>query len=260
MPTGRPSLTVCLATYWGRIANHRCGWAVGPLLACQRITSARGFEAEAKVQVSESRKLTVDPKTRLAADLPPVWFDAAAAKAALPLVEARLKAWAAAPPELSLYAATLALTAGDRDVLARHRESLERGKDLGWALALLDVQAETATKEASKAVVLAGDVDKLPEAARPAALYWSGLGLSRSGDANIRRQGIVLLLTLPAKYGETAPELAAAGLTQAARAMDDAKDARGAAIVRSELLTNFRGTAHAQRLAGPAKAGAKDGP
>ena len=59
--------------------------------------------------------------------------------------------------------------------------------------------------------------------------------------------------TLPAEYGRTQPELAAAGLYHAAAALDKLKDDRGAVAVRYELTTAYASTQYAARLRNESK-------
>ena len=95
---------------------------------------------------------------------------------------------------------------------------------------------------------LAAQRGELTDACRPAALYWLGLAQASSTDASAVRDGLFDLLTLPAEYSTRDRELAAAGLYQAAAALDKLKDARGAAALRQELARQYGGTYHANLL------------
>ena len=76
--------------------------------------------------------------------------------------------------------------------------------------------------------------------------------LLRAGSAS--RDGTLALLTLPAEYGRTQPDLAAAGLYHAAAALDKLKDDRGANAVRYELTANYASTQYAARATSESKA------
>jgi hypothetical protein len=66
-----------------------------------------------------------------------------------------------------------------------------------------------------------------------------------AADATMVRDGLLDLLTLPAEYATRDRELAAAGLYQAAVALDKLKDGQGAAALRQELARQYGGTYHA---------------
>src|SRR5207245_10251395 len=82
----------------------------------------------------------------------------------------------------------------------------------------------------------------LPGPCRPTALLLIGLADMRATDEEVRKGGLLSLLSLPAIYGGEQPELAAAGLYHAAAALDKLKDIAAAAAVRRELASRYAGT------------------
>ena len=82
----------------------------------------------------------------------------------------------------------------------------------------------------------------MPESCRLASLLLLGLADAREQSEDACRDGLLMLLTLPATYGEEQPEVAAAGLDYAAAGLDKLKDQAGAAAVRGELASRYAGT------------------
>ena len=83
---------------------------------------------------------------------------------------------------------------------------------------------------------------------RPLALYWLGRASLRSSDVNVRRQGLLYLLRIPAQYGNEHADLAAAALYYSVNALAEMKDTRGSVAVRRELLERYGHTYFAGRL------------
>src|SRR6201999_3051741 len=91
--------------------------AVEPYLYC--VEMLRGKKKE-DIVLAGDRRLLFDDETGYSPELPPVWFDAAAAKQALPAV---LKAGAAMreprPEAARIYYASLALVAGEAEIFSK---------------------------------------------------------------------------------------------------------------------------------------------
>ncbi len=243
--------TICLATAFARLANNQREAAVEPFLCVLANRSRPEFKPDSRFAALNSRNLTPDARSGVWLELPPVWFDSAAAKAALPRVEARLKSWPGGKPTFAanLYAFTLALAAGDADAARRFESSLrESPVAADWVL-VVDAQREIEEKRIGEACGrLEAKLDSLPEPVRIIGTYWVGMANLASADAEVRKRGVVWMLHLPAKYATTCPDLAAAGLYFASKALDELKDARGAVTLRGELLIGFRQTYHAAKL------------
>ena len=75
-------------------------------------------------------------------------------------------------------------------------------------------------------------------------------GLSPLARDRQKKEGVVQLLHLPALYGDKYPDLAGAGLYEAAKALEGLGDgnALGVSRLRTELLTRYAQTYHGQRL------------
>jgi hypothetical protein len=239
---------VCQATMWSRLAAGRREAAVEPYIRCFELLRSR---AATTGDLPGTRRLKVDPASAMSAELIPIWFDAAAAKAALPGLQATIRTLPTPRPEgISIYYASLALAAGDTAEAQRVMPSL-RGDtpELAAWRELLVVQQELLANSPGTAVdQLRTKLDALPAACRPAGLYWMGLADVQNADEDRCRDGILRLLTLPAEFGREQPELAAAGLYHAAAALAKLKDDRGATAVRGELTSRYGGTLHAQKL------------
>ncbi len=239
---------VCQATMWSRLALGRREAAVEPYVRCYELLRSRAATINS---LPGSRRLQTDTATALSAELVPVWFDAVAAKAALPGLQAAIRSLVVPRPEgVSIYYASLALAAGETAEAQRVLSALK--SEEAQLVALRDVlaaQQEVAANSPGPAIGrLRARLDSLPAACRPAALYWLGLAGSQSDDADQARDGCLLLLTLPADYGQSQPEFAAAGLYHAAAALAKLKDERGVAAVRGELAGRYGGTLHAAKL------------
>lgn len=239
---------VCQATMWSRLeAGHRES-AVLPYVRCFELLRWR---IATLGNLPGGRRLQVDAATGISPELIPVWFDTAAAKAAVPELQAAIRNMSAPRPEgMSIYYASLALAAGEAAEADRVMRTLPSDQpELAAWREVLAAQQEVAAASPGPAIgKLRGQLDSLPAVCRPAALYWVGLADSQQVDADRCKDGILRLLTLPAEYWEQQPELAAAGLYHTAAALAKLKDDRGAAAVRGELTSRYGHTQHASKL------------
>jgi hypothetical protein len=251
---------ICQATMWSRLAAGQREGALEPYLRCYELLrshSATGGNLPGSLP--GSRRLKTDAATAISPEILPVWFDAAAAKAALPAVEQAIRSLP--PPRAEgvyIYYASLAIAAGQleeadrvlplvtsqehglpawRDVVLAEREAA--AFSAGEA-ALSSGEAALSSGEATARLRLA--LTDLAPDCRAAALYTLGQADLLSPAADTERDGLLALLTLPAAYGREQPELAAAGLYRAAEALVKLKDDTGAAAVRRELAHHYAGT------------------
>lgn len=239
---------VCQAMMWSRLAHGDREGAVEPYLRCFEQLRSRAAKISA---IPGERRLQVDPKTGFSPELMAVWFDASAAKRALPAVKEAWDAMQQPPPAAAaVYYATLAMTAG---------ENAEADKVLAGLPTDSAVVAQWRQVARAQAEVLAGQSgphvavlrqqrNALAESTRPAAIYWLGMAALQAEDEAAQQDGVLELLSLPAVYGKPAPELAAAGLYQSMLALDKLKDDVGSAAIRKELLQNYAATAHAAKV------------
>lgn len=243
---------VCQATMWSRLAAGQRESAVEPFLRCYELLRSRAAESSA---LPGSRRLKVDEASALSSELAPIWLDAQAAAAALGGVQAAIRTMAnPRPVGAYLYYASLAVAAGQMDEAERmiplleHPEGAARG-----CQELIRAQQELATGAGQRGVdQLRGQLSELPEPCRIAAHYVLGLSDLRSTNDVKRREGLLSLLAIPAAYGQSQPELAAAALYQAAAGLDKLKDRSGAAAVRAELAGRYTGTHFEQQVRGKA--------
>jgi hypothetical protein len=239
---------VCQAAMWSRIASGRREAAVEPYVRCYELLRSRAATING---LPGSRRLQTDPATAISAELVPVWFDAAAAKAVLPGLQAAIRSLAMPRPEgVSIYYASLALAAGETAEAQRILSAMTSDDPqlAAWRDVLAAQQELAANSPGTATSELRARLDSLPGTSRAGALYWLGLADSQGTDAERSKDGILLLLTLPAEYVQEQPELAAAGLYHAALALAKLKEERGAAAVRGELAGRYGGTLHAAKL------------
>jgi hypothetical protein len=239
---------VCQGLMWGRLQEGKREQAVEPYLRCIEYLRQNGGKADS---LPGSRRLVVDLATGLSPELPPVWFDAAAAREALPGVKETIRGMATPRPSGAyLIYATLALAAGEaaeaEPFLSAVDESTPAVVQLrDIALAQREVQAGTAGEAVRR---LQRSIDGLLPVNKPLAQFWIGMARLTAADAPGKRDGVLELLRLPALYGKQSPELAAAGLYHALKTLEALEDNAGSIALRKELLSRYAGTVHATRL------------
>lgn len=239
---------VCLATHIARDARHLRENALEPLLACLAMRAIPGHTREPRFTVAGNRGLTVS-SLGLAEEFPPVFFDARAAKDALASCRARLGTWPGGKPTpgARVYVASLADCAGEHAIAAEIATPLANMGAASWQM-VLAAQREILQGLPGPAVeTLAKKLDSLPEPTRMAGIYCIGMAGRKAAPTG--RAPVISFLSLPARYGSSCPEMAAAGLYQAAVCLEEAGDARATLAVRRELLTRFRATYFGSRMA-----------
>lgn len=250
------ALIVLQSLVWGRIAHGQREAAVTPWLLEFETLRSRAARLS---DLPGTRKPRLDAASALLVELPPVWFDAAAAKAALPDAEKALASITEPiPPGAKLYIASLALAAGD---LAKAEGFLDEDIDSNnlasglrqVLLAQRDVQQSKAAEAIDRLKqVIAGleaegeenDIRRLY--LHPLALYWLGRAQLASEQADIQQAGLLTLLRIPALEGNVSPELAAAALHDVAQHY--AKDTSLARRLQNEILQQFPSSWHARQL------------
>jgi hypothetical protein len=259
------ALIVLQALVWGRIAHGQRASAVDPWLLEFEVLRSRAARLS---DIPGARKPKIDAASALLAELEPVWFDAAAAKAALTAAEKSLRSMTEPiPPGATLYVASLALAAGD---LARTKTYLQQDVDPGSLAstlrhilqAQLDLQsknAPAAMDRLQKVVLELEQPGESHETARwhlhPLALYWLGRAQLAIDKPATQQAGLLTLLRIPALEGNQSPELSAAALHEVAQHY--AKDAALSGRLRREIQQQFPSSWHARQLsptpAGPSR-------
>jgi len=246
---GRDSDTAYLvfqSLMWARQASGQREAAVEPYVRAFDYLRRR---APGDIKLPGQRRLSFDRQTGITDELLPVWFDADAARAALPGV---LKAVSEMPeprPEgMRIYYGTLALTAGDWETARRVLGGVQGTHPrLAELLKIAVAQGEVLAGQPGAALQgLEENLEKLDPTNKPLALYWLGRSKLDAPDLERRQQGMLQLLNLPALYGETHPDLGAAGLyhTMVAYSREQRNDAQAA--LRRELLNHYKQTYHAE--------------
>lgn len=231
---------------WGRLAEGRREEAVEPYLTCLEILR----QAKERPSPPGPRRLQFDAGSGLTADLPAIFFNADAARAALPRVQkARAALTAPVPTGLGLFATALALAAGDLEAAEAELARVgDDARDVAELRRVLAARLDVARGRAHLAVpVLETVVTNGLEPMRPLARYCLGQARVASAQVDERRDGVIDLLHVPALHGETQPDLSAAALDLAARTLDVLSDPE-AELLRKELLVRFPNAYHAARL------------
>jgi hypothetical protein len=253
------ALVVLQSLVWGRIAHGQREAAVEPWLREFELLRSRAAKVS---DIPGSRKPGVDAASALLAELEPAWFDAEAAKTALPAAEKALQAMSKpVPPGAIMYVASLALAAGERQKSSEYLEEEIDSNNLAASLKqTLLAQSELPDNAVAAANRLQKTVAELEEAGEnnearerflhPLALYWLGRAQLASDKPAVQQSGLLTLLRIPALEGRQSPELSAAALHEVAQFY--AKDAPIATRLRREITQQFPGSWHArQRRATP---------
>jgi len=232
---------VCQATMWSRIANGKRETAVEPYLRCYELLRVRAASSSA---LPGTRRLQTDPATAISPELAPIWFEPAAAKAALAPVENVIRDLSQPRPVGAyVYYATLAASAGEAAEVERMLPLLADTTSGDTWQTIVRAQQELGSGSRGPAIAqMRSQRDALPTLCRPTGLLILGIADAQSMEEDICRDGLLALLSLPAIYGSEQPELAAGGLYHAAAALDKLKDVNGAAAVRRELASRYAGT------------------
>lgn len=246
--------TVVQATMWSRIAQGRREAAVEPYFRAYEYVRAQGTQ---ELDLPGSKRLEFNPRTGLTPALVPLWFDAKAAREAMPLVAKAAGEMAQPRPAGAyVYFATLALAAGDLATADRVLKGVPSdGGELGQLLEIIAVQREQVAGSTGSAGSAAGRLaarwSQFPAELHPLALYWLGQAHLRSEDTKVRQRGLLELLRIPAWYGESSPDLAAAALHAAMESLRKEGDSRGSIALRNELLVRYGQTYFAKQAETP---------
>jgi len=244
----RTAYMVQQSLMWGLLAAGRREEALAPYLCCLQYLRA---QESRPVDLPGQRRLMLDKKTGMTPELPPVWFDAKAAKKAMPDVFRIVAAMKQPRPVgTRVYYGTLALAAGQVDTAQPFLDGI-KGDDPATAQLKTIAMAQTevqAGRSGSALKDLEASLDELSPTNRPVALYWLGMAKIGAESRSVQLQGVLQLLHLPAVYGKKFPELAGAGLYQSMETLAQLDDAKGSIAVRKELLDRYGHTYHATKL------------
>lgn len=245
---GQTAYMVCQALMWGKIAAGQREQAVEPYFCCYEILRTQPTLAN---QLPGPRRLKIDPQTGMTPELLPVWFDSDAAKSELPDVYAAIGRMRTPRPDAArVYFTTLAIAGGQTEqaarVLATIPDTAPATRQLKWITEAQMLAAQGKDEEAAKS--LAGRLSEFSDDARPLATFRLGSVQLRSEDHQVAQDGLLHLMHIPALYGKSHPELAAAALYQAMQFFAEEGDSDGNAATRKELLEQFPQTYHAAKL------------
>ena len=233
------------ALMWGRLATGNREQALVAYLRCYSILRTRGV---IKIDLPGDRLLEFDPKTALTPELVPIWFDQESAKAELPKVYDILRAMKARPTGAYVYLGTLALAAGNEKTVSAVMGALRSDvPTISELKRIIDAQREVLAGESGARIkALGSDWTNFGPSTGPLALYWVGRDMLKSDDDETQRQGLLYLLRIPALYGTSQPDLAAASLYESMRVLEEHKDVSGSVTVRRELLAEYGNSYHAK--------------
>ena len=236
---------VIQAVMWGRLAAGQRALAVEPYLRCYDLLRGVGDQP---IPLPGKRRLQFDPQTGICKEFLPLWFDRTAAARALKQVTTLVEMTADPCPAARLYQTALKLAIADQqtDIVSVSAHSkLPLASQL---TSILQVQREVLTGQPGAAVLnLEGSLSRVDHSLHPLAYYWLGRAHLLNKNPNDHRQGLLLLLKIPALHHRTFPDVAAAGLAHAAQTLHAAGDQQASAALQRELSTRYSGTWHALR-------------
>jgi len=179
----------------------------------------------------------IDARTLLAPGLPPIWVGSPA------LQSLARQEWPKTPLGI-LYEQAARFEAGLSTGMPRrvtsHRSDSERaGYDLVYAVVASRIGEEQERRSAREELVK--DIDTQPEWAR--AWRWAAVGRSllREQDAESRWRGVAELLRVPAEVEHVTPYVTGLAMGEAAAALRELGDSRGAALLADEIVERFPG-------------------
>jgi len=236
----RTAYMVLQSLMWARLAAGDRERALEPYLRCYELLRARHASTK---QLPGQRRLQLDPKTCMARELVPIWFDSDAARTAMPDVFQAIADMATPrPPGAYVYYAALALAAGDEKTAARFLLHLSKSEQpaIVELKDILTAQRQVVTGNHAAAISqLSSRLKDLSPAHKPLALYWLGMSKMMQAANGSREAGLLDLLRIPANHGEAHPVLAAAALFKTMNTLRESGDALGSVAVRNELLLRY---------------------
>jgi hypothetical protein len=197
----------------------------------------------------------VDPGTRLAPAIPPIWTPGAGTQAAAASTEWQtIQARGGMAGELAvMYEKAARFEAGLDDEISLPGQAstdpavgIVRDIVLGRAGDAKAREAARASIEQRLSRAAHPEIGKVKVAPMPAWLEaWLRMGLGQSfireSDEHLRMRGVIELLHVPARFGSEQPNLAGIALADAAVVMAGAGDADAASALKSELLARYPG-------------------
>jgi len=240
-----------------RLASNQTELALEPYFLC--LDCLRDLKKNLKQPKPAKWQMQLNTDSGLAKELIPVWFDAKSAKAAWPRVRKAIDGLEKPiPPGVYVYAATLALAAGEAvaaDELLKQTPKTEAAvNDL---LQVVEAQREVQAGKPGPALdALEKQIDRYRDPVKAVAYYWLGLGLIASADTQKKKAGVLQLLHVPALYRDS-EELAAASLYHAVKTLETLQDLRSGAV-GEELFSTYPGSQHAAKRKAEIQAGKKD--
>jgi hypothetical protein len=245
---GKSACLVALALMWGRLAHGAREQAVEPWFKAYDLLRNRALKLS---EIPGKRKVLLDAATAIHWELEPVWFDTAAAKKALPLVDKCVAQMTEPVPEgAKLYLASLALAAGEMTTAeALLDETYQQAKSKTLQQILLLQQACLLGKPAASRSEFEATLASVPKDMQPLALYWLGQSyLVGAADSTQPEEALVMLLRIPALHARHSPDLAAAALFTTLEHYR--QDRKLTARLQQELVEKFPFTFHGRKLRG----------
>jgi hypothetical protein len=247
--TSDTAYMVLQSLMWGRLASGQREAAVAPYLRCYNLLRQRGTT---RITLPGERRLEFEPKTAVTPELTPVWFDAAAAKAARAKVSKAIRAMNvnARPDGAYIYFATLAAACGDDAAAERALKAVrEPEATISELRDIINAQREVVAKKPGPAMQrLQEGLANLTSDNKPLALYWIGRAKLLATEEDTQQEGLLDLLRIPPLHGDDKPELAAAALYEAMQRLNQKKELRGSVALRSELLAEYGNSYFARQI------------
>lgn len=246
--TSDTAYTVLQALMWGRLAVGQREASLAPYLQCYEILRRRG---NSEIRLPGERRLLLDARTALTSDITPVWFDTAAAKAAVPKVLQVIRGMKERPEGAFIYYASLASAAGDDETAGKVLDAIRSPEPpISELRDIIAAQREILSSAPTNIAVrhLNDSSENMSSDNMPLSLYWLGRHRLYADDVETQQHGLLDLLRVSAVYGESQPELAGAALLLAMQKLAELKDVRGSVALRGELLAKYGSTYSAKQI------------
>ena len=266
-PNANAEYLVCLATMKSRAgqgsrARNRAGAVLPFLRACliQAKIDQKTLELSGTARIAEKSPDGISP------DLLPIWFDIdqvrTAAKQIAKLDSELRKSDSGAPTSqtaLAIYLASMQIELGQNELANTNLNRLGSNPNpsaTAWSTVLRARMLQKAGDHVKAQAMLDRNSQSLIGDARPVAIYYRGLSEFEIHDTKLKERPLnsaldielskssLMLMRLPALYGESNPEIAAAGLYQVAEIAKLRGQSRQSEKLFRELLQRYPRTYH----------------
>lgn len=283
-PDNESKMLACLATMQSRLRSNKRAQAVLPYLEAVSIHAKLPKSNDSKFK----KLLGYESTIGLAPDLIPVWFDASTLQSSAAKLEEMFKyldvtSEASPSPALIIYLASMSIELGETErvkqlihILGTRNFHPDQSEEIAaWKIVLEARLVQKTGDQVRCQAILEKNAAAIIGLARPAAFFYLGLSKSKTHDKDLEKQrkkesdlsnpgkhaqlfpamdrdlskAALLLLRVPALYGESNPHLAAAAISQAATIAKIRGHVDEHEKLREQLFRRYPRTYHGSKAA-----------